>query len=341
MLWFVGAGISGTDSMSVRASRVVQTADIVYVETFTSPGMDRHTIESVGQIREAPRWLVEDGRQILADAATHDSVVLLSYGDPMIATTHTELRVRALSENIQVSVLYASSAISGTISECGLHHYKAGRMATIMNDTKSLQTPYSTTYQNAIRRNHTLLLLEYDSESGFFLDPAVALKMMNRYESERRRGVFDESTYAIVASRVGQSDQRIRAGYLENLMCTDFGKPPHSIVIPARLHFTERDALMALVECINEPPHEDKDPITPIPEQMISRYIPMIQEAINSQPSNVPDGIADIIHNAEAYMRDAQMALDQDRWEVAILLTGYADGLVDALRIMQGKDPKM
>lgn len=341
MLWFVGAGISGTDSMSVRASKVVRTADMVYVETFTSPGMDKDTIESVGQIREAPRWLVEDGKQILADAATYDNVVLLSYGDPMIATTHTELRVRAVSENIQVSVLHASSAISGVISECGLHHYKAGRMATIMNDTKSLQTPYNTTYQNAIRRNHTLLLLEYDSESGFFLDPTVALKMMSRYESGRRRGVFDESVYAIVASRIGQSDQRIRAGYLKSLIRTDFGKPPHSIVIPARLHFTERDALMALVECVDEPPPEDKDPVTPISEQMLSRYIPMIQEAINSQANNVSSGIADIIQNAEAYMQDAQRALDEDRWEVAILLTGYADGLVDALRIMQGKDPKM
>lgn len=341
MLWFVGAGISGTDSMSAQASRTVQAADIVYVETFTSPGMDMHMIKSAGQVREAPRWLVEDGRQILADAAAHDDVVLLSYGDPMIATTHTELRVRAVSENIRVSVLHASSAIPSTISECGLHHYKAGRMATIMNDAKSLQTPYGTTYQNAIRRNHTLLLLEYDSESGFFLDPAAALRMMNRYESERRRGVFDESTYAIVASRVGQGDQRIRAGYLGSLMHTDFGRPPHSIVIPARLHFTERDALTALVECIDEPPPEDKDPMIPIPDQMISRYIPMIQEAIDGQPDNLPDGIADVIQNAEAYMQDAQTALDQDRWEVAVLLTGYADGLVDALRIMQGKDPKM
>lgn len=341
MLWFVGCGISGTDSVSARGLRLIQTADIIYIDTFTSPGMDTFDIETSGMVHKAPRWLVEDGRQILADAAAHDNVILLSYGDPMIATTHTELRVRALSENIKVSVLYASSATSAVISECGLHHYKTGRMATIMNDIKSLRTPYNITYQNAIRRSHTLLLLEYDSESGFFLDPAAALRMMGRYESERRRGVFAESTYVIVASRVGQGDQLIKAGYLQNIMHADFGKPPHSIVIPARLHFTERDALMALAGCIDEPPPEDRDLITPIAEQMITRYIPMIQEAVNSQPRNLPDKISEVIQNAEAYMQDAQLALDEDRWEVALLLTGYADGLVDSLRIMEGKDPKM
>lgn len=341
MLWFVGSGISGTDSMPTLASKVIRKADIVYVETFTSPGMDTHTIETDGQIREAPRWLVEDGRQILADANTCDNVVLVSYGDPMVATTHTELRVRAVSDNIKVSVIYASSAILGIISECGLHHYKTGRMATIMNNEKALQTPYNTTYQNAIRRNHTILLLEYDSESGFFLDPAEALRMMNRYETERRRGVFDASVYAIVASRVGMVDQHIISGYIKNLIHADFGKPPHSIVIPGRLHFTERDALVALTECVDEPPPDDIDIIVPIPKQMLSRYIPLIREAIDGRPDSMSPGISDVIQNAESYMQDAQRALDEDRWEVAILLTGYADGLVDALRIIDGKDPKM
>ena len=40
------------------------------------------------------RWLVEDGQEILKTSKS-STVVLLSYGDPYVATTHIELRTRA------------------------------------------------------------------------------------------------------------------------------------------------------------------------------------------------------------------------------------------------------
>lgn len=36
MLWFVGLGISGLDSISVDAQNILKKADIVYLEQFTS-----------------------------------------------------------------------------------------------------------------------------------------------------------------------------------------------------------------------------------------------------------------------------------------------------------------
>ena len=47
------------------------------------------------------RWFVEDGRQILDESKTLN-VGLISYGDPTIATTFTELRIRAIKNNIDV-----------------------------------------------------------------------------------------------------------------------------------------------------------------------------------------------------------------------------------------------
>jgi len=41
------------------------------------------------------------------------------------------------------------------------------------------------------------------------------------------------------------------------------------------------------------------------------------------------------------YVRDAEKFLEDGRDEVAILSIGYADGLVDALRLAKGLDPKM
>ena len=37
MLWFVGLGISGTKSIPIEVVKIIQDADIVYLEVFTSP----------------------------------------------------------------------------------------------------------------------------------------------------------------------------------------------------------------------------------------------------------------------------------------------------------------
>jgi len=48
-----------------------------------------------------------------------------------------------------------------------------------------------------------------------------------------------------------------------------------------------------------------------------------------------------ILENAELYIQDAEKFLEDGQDEVAILSIGYADGLVDALRLAKGFDPKM
>jgi diphthine synthase len=47
------------------------------------------------------------------------------------------------------------------------------------------------------------------------------------------------------------------------------------------------------------------------------------------------------LENAELYVKDAEKFLEDGQDEVAILSIGYADGLVDALRLAKGLDPKM
>ena len=48
-----------------------------------------------------------------------------------------------------------------------------------------------------------------------------------------------------------------------------------------------------------------------------------------------------ILENAELYVNDAEKFLEDGQDEVAILSIGYADGLVDALRLAKGLEPKM
>ena len=345
MLSFVGLGISGFESIPIEGLDAISKADIVYLEQFTSP-IGKSDLEKIqnavkGEFRPAKRWLVEDGNEILEMAKEKD-VVLLSYGDPYIATTHIELRTRAIENKTQTRSIHASSSLTSMIGECGLHFYKVGRIATIMSEMKSLTTPYYVIYKNLIEGNHTVLLLEYNQDKDFFLDPKDALKGLLETEQGQRRKVLTESSYVIIATRIGFKDQKIISGKISSLTNTDFGKPPHTVIIPGRLHFTESDALKLFGECIDEP-FDNSEKTQKISIQMMRKYVPMVREALEEiEPYYKNQKEFEVIlENAELYIKDAEKFLDDGQDEVAILSIGYADGLVDALRLAKGLEPKM
>jgi len=345
MLWFVGLGISGSRSIPIEAQEVLSKADIVYLEQFTSPigRSDLLKIKKMikGEFRQGKRWLVEDGSEILKNAKTK-KVVLLAYGDPFVATTHIELRTRAIQEKIKTHSIHASSSLTSLIGECGLHFYKVGRIATIMSEMKSLTTPYYVIYKNIVEGNHTVLLLEYNQDKNFFLNPKDALLGLIETEKGQKRNVIDLSSYAIITSRVGFKDQSIISGKISSLKKIDFGKPPHTIIIPGRLHFTESDALKILATCLDEP-YDNSEKTKKISKQMMEKYVPMVKDALEEIIPYYKDQkeFQIILQNAELYIKDAEKFLEEDQEEVAILSIGYADGLVDALRLAKGLEPKM
>ena len=345
MLSFVGLGISGFESIPIEGLEAISKADIVYLEQFTSPigksDVDKIQNAIKGEFIPAKRWLVEDGKEIL-EKSKEKNVVLLAYGDPYIATTHIELRTRAIELKIETRSIHASSSLTSMIGECGLHFYKVGKIATIMSEMKSLTYPYYIIYKNIIEGNHTVLLLEYNQNKDFFLDPKDALKELLETEEGQGRKVLTESSYAIVASRIGFKDQTIISGKLSSLAQTDFGEPPHTVIIPGRLHFTESDALRLFGQCIDEP-FDNSEKTEKISKQMMEKYVPMVREALeeiipyykNQKEFEV------ILDNAERYIDQAEIFLAEGRDENAILSIGYADGLVDALRLAKGLEFKM
>lgn len=344
MLWFVGLGIGGVDSLSDKTRKIIGSSDIVYLEQFTSPMSEEETnkIKNLvdGEFKIAPRWLVEDGKEILQNAKTKN-VALLSFGDPYIATTHIELRTRAISEKIQTATIHASSAVTSLIGECGLHYYKVGKTVTIMSGIPSTSA-YYTIYDNLRVGNHTVILLEYNQDKNFFLEPKDALQSLLDAEKEQTRKVISESTYAIIASRIGTGNQKITAGNIGSLFRVDFGAPPHSIVIPGTLHFTESDALKALADCLDEPA-DNSSKIERVAAQMMKKYIPMVRQALEQIAPYYKDApeFASVLENAELYVKDAEQFFEQGKDELAILSIGYADGLVDALRIAKGIEPQL
>lgn len=343
MLWFVGLGISGLEGASASAIQVLKKADMTFFEVFTSP-ISKQEISKIkklvkGKLTIAPRWMVEDGKAIL-EIAKKKNVVLLAYGDPYVATTHLELRTRAEQDKIKTRTIHAASAITSLIGECGLHHYKIGRPVTIMREIPSLATVYYTIYENMVKGSHSLLILEFDNSSNFFLDPKDAISSLFEAEKGQKRNVIDQNTFAIVASRVGSKNQKIISGKLGTLAKTDFGKPPHSIIIPGRLHFTEHDAIKIFSVCLDEP-FDNSSKIIKISDQMLSKYIPKARGALDEVVRMFKDdkALSPVIENAQLYIDDAEKFQKEGKEELAVLSIGYAEGLIDALRLSRGIDP--
>ena len=345
MLWFVGLGISGTKSIPIEVEKIIQEADFVYLEAFTSPISQiredkiKNTVN--GGFKIAKRWLVEDGQEILKTAKS-STVVLLSYGDPYIATTHIELRTRAKLEKIETKTIHSASAITSMIGEAGLQFYKIGRIMTIMNEKKSTMTPYNTIFKNLTDGLHSVILLEYNQDKNYFLDPKNAISNLLDIEREQKRDVLTDDTFAIVASRIGFETQKIISGKLGNLLKIDFGEPPHSIIVTGKLHLTESDAINVLTKCLDKP-SDNSSKIKNISVQMIEKYVPMVRKALEEIRPLYNDSkeFQEVFENAELYINDAENFLKQGKDETAVLSIGYADGLVDALRIAKGIDPKM
>ena len=345
MLWFVGLGISGVSELSDNAISVIKNADVAYLESFTSPISETEKVQLEnmcdGEFKIAKRWIVEDGNEILENAKKKKTV-LISYGDPYIATTHLELKTRAITDKIETNTIHSSSIISSLIGEIGLQYYKVGKILTIMNDPKSMITPYNTIFNNLLSKMHSIILLEYNEDKSFFLEPQNALSLLLDAEKTQNGKIISSDTFTIVASRIGKSDQMITSGKISNLKKKEYGEPPHTIIIPGSLHFTESNAIKVVTKCLDEP-FDNSTNVKGVSEQMIEKYVPMVREALNEIKPHYENltEYEDVLMNAKLYIDDAENFLKEGKKEYAVLSIGYADGLVDALRIAKGFDPKM
>lgn len=345
MLYLVGAGVYDTFEMC-NSTSILKSCERIYLESFTSPISDKFidilktTLGPEKKIEFVKRWFVEDGRQILEESKTLN-VGLISYGDPTIATTFTELRIRAIKNNIDVKVVHAASGITSLVGECGLQIYKIGKMVTMMEEKQSAISVYSTVFSNLNVNCHTIILTEYrqgDDGSVFFLKPNNVMSRLLDVEKDIMYGFVSEDSFLIVLSRIGTDEQKIFSGKIKSLLELDYGNGPHAIIFPSKFHFTEEDAVLNLTENIDAPT-DNTVMIKSVSDHMLNKYEPMIRneikqirESIASRNRNKAQ--IELLENAEFYLDDAVQFFRQGKKELAILSIGYADGLVDSIKQM-------
>lgn len=337
-LAFVGLGLTA-DSLTLDAFETLRQADRIYLERYTSP-VTKETIQKLRKRLRRPVWpasrtFVEDGRALL-EAAKTQTVALLSPGDSFMATTHQELKTRAHQQHISTYTFHNASVLTALPGETGLHAYKFGRPVTVTrNPTAPLTTVYHTILENLQRNLHTIMLLEYDQTTNYFLSPKTAIQALLDTEATYHQNVFMTETFLIVTSRVASPDQALSAGHAQTLLKLDPGRPPHSIVLPASLHFSEKEAVKAILGVEEDDLRDNTGSLKKLSGLMVARYAEETRKALASSRKRAKKqrltNLHDLFENVEAYTADAERFLNEGKDELAVLSIGYAEGLLDAL----------
>jgi diphthine synthase len=250
-LAFVGLGLNDDEGISVKGLKEIESADVVFAEAYTSTlseGSVERLEKRIGKkIRVLDRGTLEDG-SIVLDACGDKMVALLIAGDPMTATTHIDLRLRAERQGIRTRVIHGSSILTAVPGILGLQHYKFGRTTTIPfpQEGYSPTSPYEVVSENLSRGLHTLVLLDIDAESSRYMTANEGLHSLLDMERRVGKGIIATETLVCVIARAGADDCLARAGELGELMNENFGPTLHTLVVPGKLHFMEEESLETL-----------------------------------------------------------------------------------------------
>jgi len=252
-LVFVGLGLYDEMDISLRGLDEVKRADCVFAELYTSL-MSGFNIEKLASLTGKEIVLVsrnmleeDNGREILS-AARGGKVVLLVPGDPLIATTHVDLRVRAEKTGVKTRVVHGASIMSAAIALSGLQNYKFGKSVTIpfSDDGVASETPYSVIRGNLESGLHTFCFLDVRAEEKRYMTIKEALQILLEMKKGKRSSAVTRDSLVVGVARAGSRSLAVKADSLGRLLSYGFGDPPHTLIFPGRLHFMEAEALVVL-----------------------------------------------------------------------------------------------
>src|SRR5213594_3227018 len=205
-LVFIGLGLDGEKGITLRGLDEARSADLVFAELYTSalPGVSLEAVEKLidRKIRRLTRQEVEDGQVLLA-AAAKGLVAFLVPGDPMTATNHVDLRLRAAASKIRTRIVHGVSILTAAAGALGLQAYKFGRTTTIPFPATGFgpTSPLEAILENRRAGLHTLVLLDL-REGGTPLAPKEAIAFLLEMAPKIGTTEFGPQTLACVLSRV-------------------------------------------------------------------------------------------------------------------------------------------
>ncbi|MCQ2972450.1 MAG: diphthine synthase [archaeon] len=252
MFYLIGLGLFDEKDISLKGLEALKNVDKVYAEFFTSHlfGSSFEAIEeTIGKkIEVLVRNEVEEERKFIDEAKDKD-IALITGGDPLIATTHSDFLVTCSKRGIPYEVIHGFSILSSAPAISGLQGYKFGKVTTIPFPDHNFypKSPYLTIEENLKMDLHTLVLLDIQAHNNRYMTVNEGLEyLMNIKESLEDEGSIDEDTLAVGIARVGSKDVVVQAGKISELIDFDFGGPLHCLIIPSKLHIVEAEYLVEI-----------------------------------------------------------------------------------------------
>lgn len=282
VLYLIGLGLGDEKDITLKGLEAVKSCSKVFLESYTSVllgGAD----EALGRLSAlydkeivvADRHLVESAAEQIYEPARDENVALLVVGDPVCATTHTDIMIRAKEYGCKVHIIHNAS-VMGAAGSSGLQLYNFGQTISIPlyeGDWKPTSFVPKMEY-NQLGGMHTLCLLDikvkepdFDAmmkgKRNVFLPPrfmtiqqacaqlieARQIELSKSEEEAEFPAYHPTTTLCVGLARLGQPSQQIVAGTLAELMEVDFGGPLHSLIVCGDLHDLEIEALK---DCIVE-----------------------------------------------------------------------------------------
>ncbi|KAJ8723911.1 hypothetical protein PYW07_007891 [Mythimna separata] len=263
MFYLIGLGLGDAKDITVKGLEIVRKCDKVFLEGYTSiltVGKDVLEEYYGRPLVLADRELCEGAIDDILLEAKDAEVALLVVGDPLGATTHTDMLLRAKQFGVKTQIVHNAS-IMNAVSCCGLQLYNFGETVSIpyWTETWKPDSFFEKIVANYSRNLHTLCLLDIKvkepTEESLtkkvrqYMDPKfmsvkeAAEQLVQIIENNPDTGISKNST-AVGLSRVGATDQQIAVMSLDAMRSFDLGPPLHSLVIPApNLHPLEMDYL--------------------------------------------------------------------------------------------------
>ena len=234
MLYLVGLGLN-EHGYSKEAYEVISKAEKVYIDTYTIE-FPYEISALVSQFKgkkfvAAGREFVE-GLKFIEEAKNRD-VVLLVYGSPLVATTHTAIVKEAFDKKIKIKIIHAGSILDA-VAETGLQPYKFGKTTSLPNFPAD--SYLDTVKENLKVNSHTLILVDIGMDFG---------KALSKIEMDAKKKKVKLGKI-VVCSRLGLKDSEISYEQISKLKNKKF-KAPFCVIIPSELHFMEKEFLESFI----------------------------------------------------------------------------------------------
>lgn len=219
MIYLIGLGLDNKEATE-KGLKAIGSAEKVFAEFYTNTEtIDLNRIEEKtdSEIEKLSRKEVEQEDMIVEEGRKSDVAFLVS-GDAITATTHYDIKHRAEKEGVETKVIHAPSIFT-SIAETGLNIYKFGRTVTLPEEGEP-ESVIKYIEKNDSIGLHSLILLDINLEAN---EAAEKILNMRPELSERE---------AIVLERANLENQNISTMSLEKVDDSEFGEPPHCLILP-------------------------------------------------------------------------------------------------------------